>query len=115
MNTIESELSLNRVVNMFGSRSGGSGHSWVCDGSFCASSQTEIKLVAYVGEFYTMLGAPLEEVWSTTKNSSGNPYWHHNWGWRGIANGWYEYGQYNPSYQNTTYTYSDIKILYKLY
>ncbi len=106
------DLSLSRPIYMGGDGTTSNvGHAWVCDGYKYIATSTEISLMAYVGEYYSMYGQYMENLWSKTTQGSTSSYLHHNWGWSGSYNGWFSSSSFNPGSKN----YSNIKIIYKIY
>jgi Peptidase C10 family. len=106
---VNSEISARRPVWMRGSDTQKGGHAWVCDGK-----QSHYSYDNYFVEY--ILGSPgvyyYDSYWSpsvnnpcTIRTGSYNPiFFHMNWGWEGVSDGWYHIQSvntnYNGNYQN---------------
>ncbi|MCC8072210.1 MAG: C10 family peptidase [Bacteroidales bacterium] len=107
------EVASGRPLYMRGTDSAtNSGHAWVCDGYKVSTSSTEISLMAYVGEYYSMYGEYMENLWSKTIQGGSSSYLHHNWGWRGSYNGWFSSSNFNGGSYNFN---TNMKIIYNIY
>lgn len=82
--TINTEIAQNRPVIMRGGRNNNGnyvdGHAWICDGTWSSY-------------YYNLQTCQIEH--------QGHLY-HMNWGWEGLFNGWFVYGQ-NPGNNNFSY------------
>jgi hypothetical protein len=72
------------------------GHMWVCDGfrrSFHCMYDDYGNLIGGVGYLYLSM----------------------NWGWGGLADGWYAFYNFNPTVNGTTYTFNyQTKMVYNI-
>ncbi len=87
-------------------------HAWVSDGYKISTSSTEISLMAYVGEYYSMYGEYMENLWSKTTQGGSGTYLHNNWGWHGSYNGWFSSSNFSPGSYNFN---TNTKIIYNIY
>ncbi|MCC8071865.1 MAG: C10 family peptidase [Bacteroidales bacterium] len=114
---VQSQINNARPVFMRGDDSTYGGHAWVCDGYRLSYSTTEISMMAYVGEYYSMAGSnSMENLWSRTTQGGSSSYFHNNWGWSGSANGWFSTGTFNPTVGSVSYNFNNtLRIIYNIY
>jgi hypothetical protein len=96
-NTLITNLNTNRPVILTGvNPSNTSGHAWVCDGYMQSTFYFKDDYGRCTGQAVTY-----------------KPSFHMNWGWSGSYNGYYTYGNFNPT---TGYSYNNsVQMLYNIW
>lgn len=85
------DLLCNRPVYMTGHPKGENGHAWVVDGY-----RYQSRVVNITTHYYTAIGHEYVKS-EDTQASQSRHHFHHNWGWDGLADGWFAPMVFNPS------------------
>lgn len=84
-----------------------SAHAWVCDGSTQSSYSTKYELYVFDNSYYPKFRYMLSS--EDSKYGYSNTFYHMNWGWDGLSDGYFLEGNLSAYNGETTYHYNNLR------